>query len=87
MNRVLTPAILEILLHYHYRSNDYEVKSDTAMKGIETLLNLKLIEPYAPPSRPEASYIITDRGQAHVDGLCTLPLPEQKWISPIIKEI
>ena len=76
---------LEILLHYRYVSEDFPRESTPAIEdAFKRLLNLRLIEHYAPDGKTP-KYIITNKGQVHVEALCTLPLPEQEWVSPLKK--
>lgn len=70
-NIINSPALITLLLHYHCRA-DKPHSSPVNDDGTELLLQHELIE----SADRESLYTTTDRGRAHVQALCDLPVPE-----------
>lgn len=75
----MNAVTLQILISYYYLEiykGDSEW-SKAELDGHIKLEDLKLLE------RNDNEYIITERGQCHVEALLNAPLPEQSWVSPV----
>ena len=88
MSQRLTPIQIEILIHYNYSPEDYrdgDFSAPAVCECIALFLLLNLLEDNQPPRdvNDNSKYRITDRGQAHVEALCSVPLPVNTWVSPI----
>jgi len=87
----MTPLHINILLWHHTRAEPYAKyepdhrNSPVVAAYRHDLQEAGLIKP-DPQEHPEgiegSGWITTDKGRAYVDALCSLPLPECKWIIP-----
>lgn len=83
MTPTLTGLQLCALLHYYMHSTeDYPDwnTSPTIRNQIIELVHVGLLHGRGIRVKPE--FEITEKGQAHVDHLCQLPLPVQVWAYP-----
>lgn len=76
-NPVDSPALIELLLHYHCMACPPR-ESSVNSEGTRMLLDYNLIGVSENP----AGYITTARGMAHVEALCNLNIPEIRWVTP-----
>lgn len=82
MTNEFTPLHLQILLHYHcspeeYAKDDERHRTSEAVKEYtDDLRKLDLIE----RSVDGAVFQTTERGNAYVRGICSVPLPIQRWV-------
>jgi len=76
----MTPVALEVLLHYFYRGEPLKTENEAQERALDYLLHAKLLDLVA--SDEGSCYTISERGKVHVEGLCAMPLPEQKWVHP-----
>ena len=77
----MTPLEIGILLHYHYSTEDYR-QGDFSAPAVRSTIDefrdkLNLLGPSAYPGQ---TYQLTDRGKAYVRALCSLPLPDCRWV-------
>lgn len=86
----MTPLELEILLHYHARTDDYRDGDFSALavrRAIDKFRDREnLIEewPMAEKQLAQAHqcYRLTQRGRVFVEALKEVPLPQQVWVMP-----
>lgn len=72
-----TPVELEVLLHVYYLPEQHPRANTPAVgKAYAALIMQGLIK--ANPT--EGCYECTSLGRAHVEQLCRLPLPKERWI-------
>ena len=85
---IMVPLALEILVHYNqygcdFRDGDF---SATAVRGwLDQLHAVGLLERAhrgIGRNGVRMLYQLSDRGYAHVEAICRLPLPVQKWLTP-----
>lgn len=84
----MTPLEIEILLHYHCRTNDYRDGDFAAPVVRETIDAFRddhgLIEPLPKESREfgvARTYRLTQRGEVYIAALKAIPLPTKVWIN------
>ena len=83
---VMTPLMLEILLHYYYSRSDIDGISyqaqDLALRELELDLGLLKSNALIPgrPRQSEARFEVTDKGRVYVQMLLATPLPI--WADP-----
>jgi len=82
----MTPLQLSILIHYRGAARDYR-EGDFSAPAVREAINefvehSKLLEYTGGGAGVNATYKLSARGEAFVDGLCALPLPEQVWVMP-----
>ena len=87
----MTLLELEILSHYRCRADDWRNGDHSAPICKETFHRF-LEQGLLVPSNIEgerfsddtikARYTATDRCKAYLDAVCSVPLPEQKWVMP-----
>lgn len=85
----MTPLQIKMMLHYYaiaapYSKEDEDhANSPAVTEQREWLLNADMLR-YSSKSSSESSsgYEVTERGEAFVDALCSLPLPVSKWVIP-----
>jgi len=80
-----SPCDIEVLLHCYYSPEIHPKKDATAVQLSYALLELRgLIEPQCFMDGVDTTnlneYTTTERGRAHVQQLCTLPLPSSAWV-------
>jgi len=72
----MTPNEINVLLHYHCSPTVHPLaKVPAIINATSNLVHWGLLANIEPP------YTTTSKGVAHVKQLCTLPLPEQVWVS------
>ena len=74
----MTSLEIEILLHYFCRIGDYSISQELS-RTIDRLLELELLYEDILGDR---NYMLSDRGEAYVQALLSLPLPVKKWEIP-----
>lgn len=78
----LSTLSIHILLHYYLSKEKFtEFGYPSVPDKIKYLLNEGLLETTGTGN----NYEVTEKGEAHITGLCALPLPTAKWISPAIE--
>lgn len=74
----MSPLAIEIMLHYFYSDSAFP-KEDTraAISAVGDMRNAGMLE----FSTPKQHDIITDRGRAYVQFLCSVPMPikQERW--------
>lgn len=70
-----SPMMIEQLFHYYYSRAPFP-DSPAAHSNIAELMRENLIEP--PHSGSKELYRLTARGEAYVNALLNLPLPQRK---------
>lgn len=91
----MTPLLIEIVLHYHCRADDYrggDYSAPAVREGIDWLRDeARLIEFVPEDARSlsrgtwgyiPAAYRLTERGKTYVEALQSMPLPVQVWVMP-----
>ena len=77
----MTPLLIEIMLHYHCRADDYrdgDFRAPAVREGIDWLRDdAKMIE-HQSGDRTNM-YRLTERGKAYVEYLQMIPLPTASW--------
>ena len=79
----MTPLEIEIILHYYTRPGDYrngDFSAPAVKNAIDWFCQTGMLE--LKEISTKGDYDLTDRGQAYVDALMALPLPEKRWIMP-----
>lgn len=78
----MTPLQLEILLWYRTRAEDFhDLSNETVREMIDGFRRDEVLRLRAPaPGNDYRTYELTDRGNAFVDHVCALGLPEAIWI-------
>lgn len=71
----MTPLHIEILLHYYSSPTPFPGSSQAGDEYTTDLHNCGLIDPCG-----NGVYKTTQKGDAHVEQLCQLPLPTQVWV-------
>lgn len=85
----MTPLHIDILIHYHTRPTEYGKEDDNfyapaVREAVDWMVGANLLESSDPGD--DASFRTTDKGDAYIDAICTLPLPEKKTVWSIPKE-
>jgi len=81
----MTPNEIEILIHCHVSSLPHPRADVPAVKeALDALVENDLIVQH---SGTDGVYSTTDRGKAHMQVLCSMPLPEKIWVVPFGKNI
>jgi hypothetical protein len=76
-----SPCNIEVLLHCYYSSDAHPREDTPGVQSSYRLLELcSLIEPVYNDKSSENKYRTTERGRAHIQQLCTLPLPSSVWV-------
>ncbi len=81
----MTPLHIRMLLHYHSIGEPYakhdpnHADSPAVWEYRGDLLRDGLIEANACSG---SGWGATPKGRAHVEALCSLPLPECRWVTP-----
>jgi hypothetical protein len=85
----MTPLLIEILMHYATRGDDYrdgDFSAPAVREGIDWLRDdAKLIEHRQPNAAISNMYQLTERGRVYFDALQSVPLPVQVWVMPAAK--
>lgn len=78
----MTPLHLMLLLHYTVRYDEWpDIESKTNREYLDNLADEGLLD-RVQGQIIRRSYRPTDKGKAHVEALCRLPIPVAKWITP-----
>lgn len=76
----MSPLAIEIILHYHCTRGDYrdgDFSAPAVRELIDWMADEKLID-----YRPGGGYQSTSRLTAVVGKLCSVGLPEMRWVYP-----
>lgn len=78
----LTPAELEVLLHYYYSETEQwdSVNQGTREAQHESLNMMKLLESEKYNDGRKPAYNISDMGKAHINQLLTTRFPVLHWV-------
>jgi len=76
----MTPLIIDMILHYHTTPGDYR-DGDFSAPAVREAINLMRDE-WGLIENGCGRYKPTDRLHAYVAKLCSIGLPEQRWIYP-----
>jgi len=72
----MTPLELEVLIHCYVTPELHpRIHAPAVKEAHEFFEEIGLIE------QQKDFYSTTDRGKAYISMLCSLPLPEQKWVN------
>jgi hypothetical protein len=80
----MTPLQIEILLHYWSRAEDYRQGDFTApavREAIDWFMHEGMLERNTDASR-DTAYRTTERAQAWIEYVKSLPLPTHTWLMP-----
>lgn len=80
----MTPYEIEVLLWYYTRTADHPDMTKQPPVWTPTmakLIRLQLLQLTPYGTGEKTVYAITDRGEAHVDGLKKLPFPKLAWVT------
>lgn len=77
----MTPAELDVLLHYYVSPSDYPHPSGVHDETIEKFLNDGVLAPCVPTGFRENHYEVTDLGKAWIKCILATPRPTQAWIA------
>lgn len=83
---MLTPLQINLLLHYYAIAAPFDPQRDDAPAVRTQLTELLMLGLIDPDAGSPSLYRVTDKGRAHVEALCSLPLPECKWTTPPRKQ-
>ena len=77
----MTTTELELLI-YHFRNQTPhpDIGNDEVNNAVNTLLGLDLITK-DEGGNVDDTYDITNKGHAHLEQLCNIPLPILKWVN------
>ena len=80
-----SPCNIEVLLHCYYSPEVHPREDAASVISSYKLLELRgLIEPQCFMDEADTTnlnkYRTTERGRAHVQQLCNLPLPSSAWV-------
>lgn len=81
----MSPLMIEILLHYFARTNDYrdgDFSASAVRDAITWFHEHEHLLEQTPVGPRHAAYVLTDRGRVYVEALLSVPLPVQKWVMP-----
>jgi len=73
----MTPLEIQIMLHYYYSPNDYNLQPPAVQEAVARFLDKDLLR-----LGSITLYEITERGMAYVEMLKKVPLPICKWVAP-----
>lgn len=82
MKTRMTPLHLKLLLHAYCHPEPWPHESPASREYEAQLKDADLITMDADTDGP-LYWICTEKGKAHVEQLCTLPLPRQMWVNAI----
>lgn len=77
----MTPLQIEILMHYHCRTDDYrngDFSASAVREAIDEFRNMGFLR----DSGERRIYEPSDGVRLYVETLCTIPLPVQRWVMP-----
>ena len=78
-----TPLHLTILFHHLGQRQHYTPDTDTSREYLKDLIAAGLVEmDMSGPGHPMFNYNATEKGRAHIENLCKVPLPVKKWVLP-----
>lgn len=84
----MSPLGIEIMLHYHVRTDDYrqgDHRAPAVRDHLDFFVHENLLTPltYGPDGRrfDQPQYAVTERGEAYVLALCSVTLPIAKTIT------
>ena len=90
----MTPLHIDILIHYHTRPTEYgkednNFSAPAVREAIKWMVGANLLESNDPRDDANHSFRTTDRGNAYIDAMSTLPLPEKQivWTIPGIPKM
>lgn len=78
----MTPLQIELLLHIYARRGPLNLPMPVHHEAIEGFKKDRLIE-MTEPVTGEHPYRLTERGEAYVQALLSLPLPVAVWQMPV----
>jgi hypothetical protein len=81
---MMTPLMMEILLHYYYSPEEYrdgDLSAPAVHDSIQWACCEGLLEPIMK-NQYGATFKSTDRCRALVNAWCDMPLPVQVWVIP-----
>lgn len=70
----MPPVTIEVLLGCYYRGQTPSLDSPARRAAFTRLVNEGLVLPMSAE--------VTERGRAHVEAICNLPLPVAVWVTP-----
>ena len=77
----LTPLHLMLLLHYFTTPDPWpQAFAPAVVRFTDDLLGLGLIHGPTARSPARMTYDTTEKGNAYIRALCTLPLPVARWV-------
>jgi len=82
----MSPLMIEILLHYLSRTDDYrngDFYAPAVRQAIDWLNDNGFLK--AAQRGTRRSYHLAERGEVYVKALCEIPFPIQIWVIPEIK--
>jgi hypothetical protein len=80
---MFTPLHIKLLLHYHTNPVPFSNSHSPAVRDFtDDLILYKLVEKLSEPNQHGGCYVTTLMGNAYVRAICSVPLPEQRWVSP-----
>ncbi len=74
----MTPLQIRMLLHYHCEAGPFDMAGPAQHEALEEFVRLDLVYVPLDDHRPR----LTERGEAYVHFLTTLPLPVANWTIP-----
>lgn len=81
----MTPLVLDIIMHYYARGNDYrdgDFSAPAVAEARGALLAKSIIREATPEENFDGmqEYRLTDRGHAYVEKVLSIEFPVQKWV-------
>jgi len=82
MDRVFSPTEIEFLLHCYYCGAEHpEIRNNNFYQAVaERLENVGLIYKKEYQDLDAMVYLATDIGEAHIDQILSLPIPQRKIV-------
>jgi hypothetical protein len=83
----MSPIGIHIMLHYYACVDDFregDLTAPAVCDLIDAFTSEGMLEANEPPRHPgyPTKYRITERGEAYVKALCSVPYPINRWVMP-----
>ena len=78
VSRISCVGELMILLHHHSSGEDFPNPTSLHEEWVKHLFDLGLVERTTPASALRS----TQKGQAYIEAILSLPMPTQRWVMP-----
>lgn len=84
---MVTPLYIEIALHYYCRQDDFpRLTAPACREAVGRMIDAGLLEVDFGARVGDPVLCATDGLRAWVDAMRSVPMPEQHWVVPSVKE-